>query len=66
MVIGGKETARTRNLSLHDIQVVFDKLPTLGVTHQVITILKLIVLTACRVNELVSAKWSHIDFDQMQ
>ena len=66
MVIGGKETAKTRHLSLHEIKVVFDKLPSLGVTHQVITILKLIVLTACRVNEVVSAKWSHINFEKMR
>ncbi|RLV58029.1 DUF4102 domain-containing protein [Parashewanella curva] len=66
MVIGGKETARSRNLSLDEIKLVFLKLPTLGVSHQVITILKLLLFTACRVNEITSAKWQDIDFEKQE
>lgn len=62
-VIGGNESSRDRHLSLTEVKTVFERLPQLGVSHQVITILKLILLTGCRVNEVASAKWREFDFD---
>ncbi|MCL1160474.1 site-specific integrase [Shewanella chilikensis] len=62
-VVGGNESSRDRHLSLAEIQIVFDRLPRLGISHQVITILKIILLTGCRVNEIASAKWREFDFE---
>lgn len=62
-VVGGSERSRERHLSVSEIKHVFATLPQLGVSNQVITILKLILLTGCRVNEISAAKWDEFDFE---
>jgi integrase len=62
--IGGNEIPRDRVLSHDEIEKVFKKLPQLKIHHQIITVLKLIVLTGCRSNEICEARWSEIDFRQ--
>lgn len=63
--IGGTETPKERFLSLDELRHVFEKLPNLGLSQQVIYCLKLLILTGCRVNEICSARWQDINIPEM-
>ncbi|WP_462150525.1 tyrosine-type recombinase/integrase [Pseudoalteromonas xiamenensis] len=63
--IGGEEKSRTRALEFEEILQVFERLPKLGVSAQVIYALKFIVLTGCRPQEVTGAKWKEFDFNKM-
>lgn len=63
--IGGFEKSRTRALTFDELVQVFERLPKLGVSPQVIYALKFIALTGCRPIEVTGARWSEFDFEAM-
>lgn len=63
--IGGFEKSRTRALTFDELIQVFERLPKLGVSPQVIYALKFIALTGCRPIEVTGARWSEFDFVTM-
>jgi len=63
--IGGFEKSRTRSLTFDELIQVFERLPKLGVSPQVIYALKFIALTGCRPIEVTGARWSEFDFVTM-
>jgi integrase len=62
MVAPAKEKARDRTLSDDELKQLWSVLPE--VSPQVQAALKLLFLTGQRLNEVVGARWSEIDFDQ--
>lgn len=63
--VGGIEKSRTRVLEFDELIQVFERLPKLGVSSQVIYALKFIALTGCRPIEVTGAQWQEFDFDKM-
>lgn len=63
--VGGIEKSRTRALEFEELIQVFERLPKLGVSTQVIYALKFIALTGCRPIEVTGAQWREFDFDKM-
>jgi integrase len=63
--VGGLEKSRTRSLEFEEVIQVFDRLPKLGISQQVIYALKCITLTGCRPIEVTGAQWQEFDFDKM-
>ena len=63
--VGGIEKPRTRALEFEELIQVFERLPKLGVSTQVIYALKFIALTGCRPIEVTGAQWQEFDFDKM-
>ena len=63
--IGGFEKSRTRSLTFDELIQVFERLPKLGVSPQVIYALKFIALLVCRPIEVTGARWSEFDFVTM-
>ncbi|WP_165743068.1 tyrosine-type recombinase/integrase [Pseudoalteromonas sp. Z9A6] len=63
--VGGLEKSRTRALEFDEVIQVFERLPKLGVSQQVIYALKCITLTGCRPIEVTGAQWQEFDFDKM-
>ncbi|MBQ4851128.1 site-specific integrase [Pseudoalteromonas sp. MMG012] len=63
--VGGIEKPRTRALEFEELIQVFERLPKLGVSTQVLYALKFIVLTGCRPIEVTGAQWQEFDFDKM-
>lgn len=63
--VGGLEKSRTRALEFEEVIQVFERLPKLGVSQQVIYALKCITLTGCRPIEVTGAQWQEFDFDKM-
>lgn len=63
--VGGLEKSRTRALEFEEVIQVFDRLPKLGISQQVIYALKCITLTGCRPIEVTGAQWQEFDFDKM-
>ena len=63
--VGGLEKSRTRALEFEEVVQVFNRLPKLGISQQVIYALKCITLTGCRPIEVTGAQWQEFDFDQM-
>ncbi|MBB1445208.1 tyrosine-type recombinase/integrase [Pseudoalteromonas sp. SG43-3] len=63
--VGGLEKSRTRALEFDEVIQVFDRLPKLGISQQVIYALKCITLTGCRPIEVTGAQWQEFDFDKM-
>ncbi|KID57592.1 integrase [Pseudoalteromonas luteoviolacea] len=63
--VGGVEKPRTRALEFEELIQVFERLPKLGVSTQVIYALKFIALTGCRPIEVTGAQWQEFDFDKM-
>ena len=63
--VGGLEKSRTRALEFDEVIQVFERLPKLGVSQQVIYALKFITLTGCRPIEVTGAQWQEFDFDKM-
>lgn len=63
--VGGIEKPRTRALEFEELIQVFERLPKLGVSTQVIYALKFIALTGCRPIEVTGAQWNEFDFEKM-
>ncbi len=63
--VGGIEKPRTRALEFEELIQVFERLPKLGVSTQVIYALKFITLTGCRPIEITGAQWQEFDFEKM-
>ena len=63
--VGGIEKSRTRALAFEELIQVFERLPKLGGSTQVIYALKFIALTGCRPIEVTGAQWQEFDFDKM-
>ncbi len=63
--VGGIEKSRTRALEFEELIQVFERLPKLGVSTQVIYALKFIALTGCRPIEITGAQWQEFDFEKM-
>ena len=63
--VGGLEKSRTRALEFEEVIQVFERLPKLGISQQVIYALKCITLTGCRPIEVTGAQWQEFDFDKM-
>lgn len=63
--VGGIEKPRTRALEFEELIQVFERLPKLGVSTQVIYALKFIALTGCRPIEVTGAQWQEFDFEKM-
>lgn len=63
--IGGFEKSRNRALTFDELVQVFERLPKLGVSPQVIYALEFIALTGCRPIEVTGARWSEFDFKAM-
>ncbi|MGB0938305.1 MAG: tyrosine-type recombinase/integrase [Colwellia sp.] len=63
--VGGIQKPRTRALEFEELIQVFERLPKLGVSTQVIYALKFIALTGCRPIEVTGAQWSEFDFEKM-
>ncbi len=63
--VGGLEKSRTRALEFEEVIQVFERLPKLGISQQVIFALKCITLTGCRPIEVTGAQWQEFDFDKM-
>jgi integrase len=59
--VGGKETERSRVLSLDEIAALARQLPAanMGLRSEVAPCL--LLATACRISELMNARWEHID-----
>jgi integrase len=63
--VGGLEKSRIRALEFEEVIQVFDRLPKVGISQQVIYALKCITLTGCRPIEVTGAQWQEFDFDKM-
>lgn len=63
--VGGQEKSRTRALEFEEVVQVFERLPKLGISQQVIYALKCITLTGCRPIEVTGAQWQEFDFNKM-
>jgi integrase len=63
--VGGLEKSRTRALEFEEVIQVFERLPKLGISQQVIYALKCITLTGCRPIEVTGAQWQEFDFNKM-
>lgn len=62
--IGGKTVERDRILSEDEIQLLAMKLPKANLLLTSQTAVWLSLSTCCRIGELLSAKWEHLDFDK--
>ncbi|WP_238348029.1 tyrosine-type recombinase/integrase [Pseudoalteromonas citrea] len=63
--VGGLEKSRTRALEFEEVVQVFERLPKLGISQQIIYALKCITLTGCRPIEVTGAQWQEFDFEKM-
>lgn len=59
---GGKEKSRTRFLSEEEIKSLYPKLQQSGIKSEYLHAIWLLLATGCRVNEILRAKWEHVDF----
>lgn len=62
--IGKKEVERDRVLSEDEIRTLYRKLPDADLIIQTEQAVWLALSTACRIGELLRAKWEHIDLDK--
>ena len=62
--IGGKDTERDRTLSDDEIKALAKQLPRARLFARTETAGWLALSTCCRIGELLSARWEHIDFEQ--
>lgn len=62
--IGGKDTERDRVLSEDEIKALVRQIPSAGLTHSTEAAVWLALSTCCRIGELLSARWEHIDFEK--
>ena len=61
--VGGKETERDRALTPDEVRLLAEKLPSAGLSRRSEVAVMLVLATACRVGELISARWEHIDLE---
>ncbi|RAU19897.1 site-specific integrase [Nitrincola tibetensis] len=62
--IGGKNVVRDRVLSNDDILLLIEKLPSANLLPTTELAIWICLSTACRIGEILSAKWSDINFDR--
>ncbi len=62
--VGGKERSRNRYLTVSELKLLHDNLPTSGLRTDYQHLIWLLLATGCRVNEILRAKWSHFDFER--
>lgn len=62
--IGGKDTERDRVLSEEEIRALVYQLPNAGMSYSAEAAVWLALSTCCRIGELMSAKWEHVDFER--
>lgn len=62
--VGGKETERARVLSLDEIRLLANQLPKARMHKRSELAVWIILSTACRVGELMGARWTDIDLQQ--
>ena len=62
--IGGKNVVRDRVLSDEDISLLIKKLPSANLLPTTELAIWICLSTSCRIGELLSAKWSNINFDR--
>lgn len=60
--IAGKDTERDRVLSDDEIKLLSEKLPEAGLLLTTQAAAWIVLATCCRIGELLSARWEHIDF----
>ena len=60
----GKDNERDRILSDEEIIVLKQKLNDAGLLPKTNIVLWIVLSTCCRIGELLSAKWTHIDFEK--
>lgn len=62
--IGGKDTERDRVLSEDEIRDLHHKLPAAGLLQSTECAIWLALSTCCRIGELLSARWEHVDVER--
>lgn len=60
----GEENQRDRFLNHQEIHELWDKLPQSKMSNEIQILLKLMLTTAQRKGEIISARWEHFDFNQ--
>ncbi|MDS4031213.1 MAG: tyrosine-type recombinase/integrase [Candidatus Contendobacter sp.] len=61
---GGSDTERARVLTESEIQTLARQLPAANLYRPTETAIWLLLATGCRIGELTSARWEHIDFQK--
>ncbi|MFC3096175.1 site-specific integrase [Alteromonas sediminis] len=61
--VGGEEKPKDRYLSLDEIKLLLNNLEKTDISFQIKTVIKILLLSGCRVGEVTLAEWSHIDFN---
>lgn len=59
--IGGKDTERDRVLSEDEIKALVRQLPKAGLSDSAVSAVWLALSTLCRIGELMTARWEHVD-----
>jgi integrase len=62
--IGGKDVERDRVLSNDEIKLLAEKAPKAGLLKTTEAAIWIALSTCCRIGELLSARWEHIDFER--
>ena len=62
--IGGKDVERDRVLTENEIRDLHHQLPDACLLHSIECAVWLVLSTCCRIGELLSARWEHVDLDQ--
>jgi integrase len=62
--VGGKEKSRKRYLTVEELKSLHEILPSSGLRADYQHLIWLLLGTGCRVNEILRAKWSHIDLEK--
>lgn len=62
--IGGKDTERDRVLSDDEIKALARQLPDAGMSDAAVAAVWIALSTSCRIGELMTARWEHVDLDQ--
>lgn len=61
--IGGRDTVRDRVLSEIEIKALYELLPKSGLSRYAQAAVLIMLATCCRVGELLTAEWSHLDLE---
>lgn len=62
--VGGKEKSRQRYLDKSELQKLAQLLPISGLKQEYQSLIWILLATGCRVNEILQAKWEHIDWEK--
>jgi integrase len=62
--IGGKDVERDRVLSNDEIKLLAEKAPNAGLLKTTEAAIWIALSTCCRIGELLSARWEHVDFER--